>query len=109
MREIPVPDDLPGHRSGQEAFPHAAAAVQEKPAARLRPEPAGVFGALIEKMCRGMIDMTGTGLGMDPMELAMAMIREAPLRGLVTNDPRPEINRVWLQEMLDKLNGMLEE
>lgn len=68
-----------------------------------------VFGALIEKMCRGMIDMTGTGLGMDPMELAMAMIREAPLRGLVTNDPRPEINRVWLQEMLDKLNGMLEE
>ena len=68
-----------------------------------------VFGALIEKMCRGMIDMTGTGLGMDPMELAMAMIREAPLRGLVTNDPRPEISRVWLQEMLDKLNGMLEE
>ncbi|MCR5541960.1 MAG: glycoside hydrolase family 3 C-terminal domain-containing protein [Ruminococcus sp.] len=68
-----------------------------------------VFGAFIEKMCRGMIDMTGTGLGMDPMELAMAMIREAPLRGLVNNDPRPEISRVWLQEMLDKLNGMLEE
>jgi beta-glucosidase len=68
-----------------------------------------VFGGLIEKMCRSMFDMTGTGLGIDPMELAMAMIREAPLRGLVTNDPRPEISRVWLQEMLDKLNGMLEE
>jgi beta-glucosidase len=68
-----------------------------------------VFGGLIEKMCRSMFDMTGTGLGIDPMELAMAMIREAPLRGLVTNDPRPEISRVWLQEMLDKLNAMLEE
>ena len=64
-----------------------------------------VFGGFIEKICRGMFDISGSGIGMD---MAMAMIRESPLRCLITYDSRPEINRIWLQEMLDKLNGMLE-
>ncbi|WP_143098726.1 glycoside hydrolase family 3 C-terminal domain-containing protein [Ruminococcus albus] len=65
-----------------------------------------VFGGFIEKICRSMFDTAVSGIGMD---MAMAMIREAPLREIITNDSRPEINRVWLKDMLDKLNAMLEE
>lgn len=67
-----------------------------------------VFGGFIEKFCRSMSDISGSSLGTGSMDLAMAMFRETPLRGIICYDERPEINRVWLQEMLDRLNSMLE-
>ncbi|MBR0530946.1 MAG: glycoside hydrolase family 3 C-terminal domain-containing protein [Ruminococcus sp.] len=67
-----------------------------------------VFGGLIDKFCKGMTDMNGDGLGSNSMELALAMLKDTPMRGILCYDERPEINRVWLQEMLDRLNAMLE-
>ncbi len=67
-----------------------------------------VFGELIDKFCKGMTDMNGDGLGSNSMELALAMLKDTPMRGILCYDERPEINRVWLQEMLDRLNAMLE-
>ena len=55
-----------------------------------------------------MTDMNGDGLGSNSMELALAMLKDTPMRGILCYDERPEINRVWLQEMLDRLNAMLE-
>lgn len=68
-----------------------------------------IFGELIDKFCKGMTDMNGDGLGSNSMELALAMLKDTPMRGILCYDERPEINRVWLQEMLDRLNAMLEE
>ncbi len=67
-----------------------------------------VFGDFIEKFCRGMSDVSGDGFGAVTMDMAMAMFKETPLRGIICYDERQEINRVWLGEMLDKLNSMLE-
>ena len=67
-----------------------------------------VFGDFIGKFCQSISDVGGSGLGMNSMDMAMSMFRESPLRGMITFDDRPEINRVWLQEMLDRLNAMLE-
>ena len=67
-----------------------------------------VFGDFIEKFCRGMSDVSGDGFVAVTMDMAMAMFKETPLRGIICYDERQEINRVWLEEMLDKLNSMLE-
>ena len=67
-----------------------------------------VFGGFIDKFCRQMTDMNSEGLGASSMELALAMLRDTPMRGILCYDDRPEINRVWLQEMLDRLNAMIE-
>ncbi len=67
-----------------------------------------VFGDFIEKFCRGMSDVSSDGFGAVTMDMAMAMFKETPLRGIICYDERQEINRVWLGEMLDKLNSMLE-
>lgn len=66
-----------------------------------------VFGGLIEKFSRNMTGIND-GLGEDSMELVMALFKDTPMRGILCYDERPEINRVWLQEMLDRLNAMLE-
>ncbi len=68
-----------------------------------------VFGGLIDKFCKSMTDANGEGLGSNSMELAMAMLKDTPMRGILCYDERPEINRVWLKEMLDRLNSMMEE
>lgn len=64
-----------------------------------------VFGGLIDKFCRNMTD---SGDGAVSMEMAMAMLKDSPMRGVLCYDERPEINRVWLQDMLDRLNSMIE-
>lgn len=67
-----------------------------------------VFGGLIDKYCKIMTGNSGGGQEMGSEGLVMAMLRDTPLKGILCYDDRPEINRVWLQEMLDRLNGMLE-
>lgn len=64
-----------------------------------------VFGGLIDKFGKVM-----TGIDSDDpnLDFVMAMLKDTPMRGILCYDERPEINRVWLQEMLDRLNAMLE-
>ena len=72
------------------------------------PEGKEMFADLFDRYCKTMDWANGDGLGEGSKELVMAMIKDTPIRGLLCYDDRPEINRVWLGEMLERLNSMLE-
>ena len=72
------------------------------------PEGKEMFADLFDRYCKTMDWANGDGLGEGSKKLVMAMIKDTPIRGLLCYDDRPEINRVWLGEMLERLNSMLE-
>ena len=72
------------------------------------PEGKEIFADLFDRYFNVMKTTNGDGLGEESEGLVMAMIRETPIRGILCYDDRPEINRVWLGEMLDRLNSMME-
>lgn len=71
------------------------------------PEGKAMFGDLFAKIDCGFGDTATDDMGASAKEMQEAMLRDMPLRTLVTFTNIPEITRAKISEMLENLNDML--
>lgn len=73
------------------------------------PEGRAMFEDILSKIDCGFGDTASDDLGASAKEMMEAMIRDMPLRTLVTFTNVPDITRAKMSEMVENLNEMLAE
>lgn len=73
------------------------------------PEGKKMFAEIFEHIDPGFSDSANDDLGSAAAEMQESMIRDMPLRTLVSFTPQPEITRAKMSEMLENLNNLLAE